>query len=305
MEQNTALVGFSINPELYTQYDGRTQQEKANLTSIKARIGGTSANVATAIQKFGGQSKLLALKGEGDDLQTHILEYVLRTCNISYKNFPILDTGHIALIPEDGIQQKKVFGLKGKLNKEKIPETLVEIDKENGKWRIATGVRTEEVELVKHLFNKHVGHRSLNPRMELVKNKSVFLDLLNNTDLLILNMAEYQACQVVSPSELHKHGPSLVVVTNGEEGGLFSHKTNGSEFFPACNDYIKSDTKLFNTGIGDWFHGSFISKCMELGKPFSELNLEEITNFVQFAAMVAGKKITMEGASNGPGLEDL
>ncbi len=305
MSEKIALVGFSINSEIYTSYDGKTQLEKAPLLSMGAGIGGTSANVATAIQKFGGKSKLLALKGMNDDFATHILDYVLRNCNIPYQNYPILNRSHIALLPDDGIQTKKVFGLKGGIIQSKLPETLAEIEKEFGQWRIATGVRVEEVDLVMCLFNKHVGFRSLNPRMELIKNEKVFHELLKDTDLLICNQSEYHACKVTSPSDLHKYGPSLVIITDGENGGMFSHKTTGAEVFSACGDYIESGAKLFNTGIGDWFHGSFISKCMELGKPFSDLTLQEVLGFISFAARVAGKKITMEGASNGPGLLDL
>lgn len=304
MTPEIALVGFSINSEIIPSYDGRTPLEKAPLASIVANIGGTSANVALAIQTFGGSSKLLALMGEGDDLQTHILKYVLRNCKIPYIDFPILSTSHIAFIPEDGIQTR-VFGLKGKILDQKLSSTIDEISKETGKWRIATGVRIEEVELVLSLFNKHIGFRSLNPRMELIKNKPVFFELLKSVDLLILNMAEYRECKVTSPSELHKYGPSLVIVTDSENGGMFSHKKTGAEIFPACTDYIKEESRLFTTGAGDWFHGSFISKCMEIGKPFSELDLSEITDFVTFAARVAGKKITMEGASNGPSNDDL
>jgi sugar/nucleoside kinase (ribokinase family) len=279
--------------------------EKAPLTSIKAGIGGTSANVALAIQTFGGSSKLLSLTGEGDDFETHTLEYVLRNCKIPYKNFPILTTSHIALLPDDGIQTKKVFGLKGKILQDKLEGTFLEIEKEVGQYRIATGVRVEEVELVKYLFNKHAGFRSLNPRMELIKNKPIFYDLLKSTDLLILNMVEYQTCKVTSPSSLHEHGPSLVIVTDSDNGGMFSHKDTGAKTFPACLDYVSSNAKLFSTGAGDWFHGAFISRCMKFGKSFERLALSEILDFISFAAKVAGKKITMEGASNGPGEFDL
>ncbi len=303
MEPKNALVGFSINAEIIPEYDGRTPLEKALLLSIKAFIGGTSANVALAIQTFNQKSKLLALRGEGDDFENHILEYVLRNCKIPHKDFQILNTSHIALIPNDGIQTR-IFGLKGKILPNKLDQTISEIEKETGQWRIATGVRIEEVKLVVSLFNKHAGFRSLNPRMELIKNKPVFNELLKNTDLLILNMNEYRECKVTSPSELHKYGPSLVIVTDSENGGMFSHKTTGAEIFPACLDYIKNGERLFTTGAGDWFHGAFISRCMEIGKSFNELTFTEIVDFINFAARVAGK-VTMEGASSGPTKNDL
>lgn len=305
MKENIALVGFSINAEVYVSFDANTTLEKAPFESIDAGLGGTSANVALAIQTFGGRSKLLAPMGEVDDFKTHTLEFVLRNCKIPYQRFPILTSSHIAFLPYNSGQLKTVFGWKGEILEQKLQQTYADIDKETGLWRIATGVRLEEIQLVKHLFNKHIGFRSLNPRMELIQNTKIFHQVLENTDLLILNYAEYRLCQVTSPDKLHEFGPSLVIVTDAENGGMFSSRETGAEGFVACKDYISEGEKIFTTGAGDWFHGSFLSKCMENEKPFHALTREEIITFISFAARVAGKKITMKGASNGPQLSAL
>ncbi len=304
MEKENVLIGFSINPELYLKYDGQTDLEKAPLEYYKWRIGGTSYNVARAIQKLGEESKLLALTGINDPT-TATLENLLQGSKIPYKNFPILSETHIGIIPDSGRTKSTTYGKKGEILETELEKTFLEIEKETGKWRIATGVRPAEVALVKCLFNKHLGNRSLNPRIELIKNKDVFYDLLLDTDLLIINMTEYESCQVTSPSDLHQYGPSLVVVTDSENGGMFSHHKWGAERFNACKNYLTKDTKLYCTGTGDWFHGSLISKCKTLGKPFGELSLIELRDFISFAAKVAGKKVTMQGASYGPSLSDL
>ena len=305
MSKKKALVGFSVNTELSAIFDGRTQLEKAPLQSINARIGGTSANVATAIQKLGGEIKLLTLIGINDDFPTHILNYVLEKCDISHKDFKLLDQSHIALLPDDGIQRKKSFGLKGKIDDSKMDSVLAEIDKEDSLWRIATGVRVEEYKLVEFLFNKHVGFRSLNPRMELIRNKQIFKILLKNTDLLICNMAEFEACEVTSPSSLHEYGPSLVIVTDEEKGGIFSLKSFKAERFHANKSYIGKKTPIYTTGAGDWFNGAFTAMCQDYGKPFNELSYKKLIEFINFAARVAGKKVTIEGSSNGPSKEEL
>lgn len=305
MKENIALVGFSVNAEVSVSFDANTKLEKAPFDSIDAGLGGTSANVALAIQTFGGKSKLLAPMGEVDDFKTHTLEFVLRNCKIPYQRFQILSSSHIAFLPNSSGQTKTVFGLKGEILEQKLQQTFAEIDKETGLWRIATGVRLEEIKLVKHLFNKHIGFRSLNPRMELIRNTNIFQQVLQSTDLLILNEAEYRLCQVTSPDKLHEFGPSLVIVTDGENGGMFSCRETGAERFNACLDYTSENTKIFTTGAGDWFHGAFLSKCMDNKKPFSVLTRDEISLFIAFAARVAAKKITKEGASNGPSLLDL
>lgn len=305
MTKEFALVGFSVNSEIYVGYDARMALEKAPLESIKFGIGGTSLNVALAINNFGGKSKLIALTGENNDDSTHILKRMLKKIKIPHTNIPVLDKSHIALIPDDKIQTKKVFGAKGKINSQKMDFVFGQIEKETGKWRIATGARTEEVEFVKFLFNKHFGYRSLNPRMELVKNKRAFYEVLHSTDLLICNLAEYEAIQVTSPSEIHQYGPSLVIITDGENGGMFSKNGEQAKTFSAYTEFSQKSVNLYPTGIGDWFHGSFVGQCMSINKPFVDLNLNEISTFIDISTKVAGKKITMEGASNGPSVDNL
>ena len=300
-----ALVGFSVNTEISIVFDGKNQLEKAPLQTIHARIGGTSANVAIAIQKLGGESKLLALVGINNDFSTHALNYVLDSCKIPHTDFRILDNSHIAVLPDDGIQRNRSLGLKGVIDDSKIGSVLSDIEKETSLWRIATGVRPEEYQFVECLFNKHIGFRSLNPRMQLVKNKSVFKNLLKNTDLLIFNMAEFEACEVVSPSSLHQYGPSLIIVTDEEKGGIWSHKNFSPKRFQANTSYIGKKTVINTTGAGDWFHGAFIFMCQANGVAFNDLKEKELSEFINFAARVAGKKVTIEGSSNGPTMSEL
>jgi len=304
-----ALVGFSANAEVIQVYDRMTTKQKGVLESFESDLCGTSANVARAIISLGQSSKVLALTGVGDDLESHILRFALKKFPVPYSEFMVLNHSHISVLPLDGIPNTKIFGRKGsfmegEIMEEKIGETIALIDKEIGLWRIATGVRPEETPLVTELFNKHEGHRSLNPRRELVEDRPKFIETARNADLLIMNQEEFDYCDEVSIDELHKLGPRLVIITRSKDGGAFSVKGSEPEKFKPCTDYLKN-SEVVETGAGDWFHAAFIVRCIELGKSISTLSLEEVRECIAFAARVSGKKVTMPGAANGPNKEDL
>jgi sugar/nucleoside kinase (ribokinase family) len=305
MDKNIALVGLSFNSEEYYYYNGKAESEKVPITNHKEALGGTSANVAAAIRTLGKESKVLALTGPDDDEKTVLLEKVIKKQKLHYRKFPILNKSHYALILNDGLNPQQLLSFKGKIIEAEIDQTIAKIEEENGQWRIATGVRDQEVPLVEALFNKHEGFRSLNPRMELIQNKEAFKKLLKKTDLLILNYSEYHACNVASLTEFHECGPSLVIVTDSKNGGFFSHKKFKPETFNACKDYVNGSTQIYSVGCGDWFNGSLTSMCMDIGNSFPEMTCEELRISINFAARVAGKKVTMEGAINGPTPEDL
>jgi hypothetical protein len=299
------LVGFSVNAEIVLSYDRMASKEKGNLETIAPYLCGTSANVARAITLLGQSSKVLALTGVSDDFESHVLHFALRQYLVPYSLFPILDSSHIAILPVDNIPNPQIFGKKGNIQLSKIKETVEKIENEKGQWRIATGVRPEEIELVKALFNGQIGYRSLNPRPELIANSIFFREILGRTDLLIMNHLEYDSCRTTSLSELHKYGPKLVVVTQNENGGMFSKLGCKAEMFEPCNDYVSSTSEIYGPGAGDWFHAAFIVRCLELGKSIDNLTNEEIFDCVSFAARVSGKKVTMKGAANGPTKEEL
>jgi len=300
-----ALVGFSVNAEIVLDYDRMTQQEKGKLNSIEPYLCGTSANVARAINLLGQTSKVLALTGVNDDFESHVLRFALRQYTIPHSEFKILDKSHISVLPIDNIPKPQIFGKKGKIEEGKINETIAKINEETGLWRIATGVRPEEIELVKTLFNKHAGHRTLNPRPELIMDRSKFFEILKSTDLLIMNHSEFDSCKMTLLSEFHKLGPNLVIITQNENGGMFSKSGLKIERFDPCNDYINPNTEVYGPGAGDWFYASFIVKCIELGKSIQTLSIKDIRECISFAARVSGKKVTMKGAANGPTKEEL
>lgn len=303
--KQTALVGFSANAELRTKYDRMNPHKKGRLDLFEADLCGTSANVARAINKLGQSSKLLALTGVNGDLETHMLGWVLQNFSLPYSEFPILNQSHIAILPIDGFNDPITFGKKGTIETSKIEETLVKIKMERGQWRIATGVRPAEIILVEELFGRHTGFRSLNPRQELVEDRISFLRILKKTDFLVMNHSEYDACRTTSVAELHQYGPRLIIVTQREFGGMFSLSGFLPERFDVCTDFVSPEIQICNPGSGDWFNAAFHVRCMELGKSINTLDIKDVRECVKFAARVAGKKVTMPGAANGPTKQDL
>src|ERR1035437_3992001 len=151
--ENTALVGFSVNAEIVQNYDRMTQQEKGKLESIIPYLCGTSANVARAIKTLGQSSKILALTGVNHDFESNTLRFVLQKETIPHSEFPILNHSHISILPIDGIPNPQIFGKKGLIIKSKIEETILKIEEQTEQWRVGTGARTEELPLIKALFN--------------------------------------------------------------------------------------------------------------------------------------------------------
>lgn len=323
--QSKVDIGFSVNPEIRVVYDRTSDEEKAPLVDFTCDLGGTSANVARALANMDVPTRIYALTGFEDDLHTHNFKYALKHSpnNIWAEEFNVLEKGHMAVVPVDGVKKtSQVFGYKGIIQTDKI-ERCIRIIKKNNKekvWRVATGVRPPEIELVKALFDENYGFRYLNPRIDLIKEKKIFFNLLARTDVLIVNQVEFDACmnypELNSVSDIEEEfGISLIVVTKGEEGGKFylcnetTDKTGESFIvsgkYDACLDYIKKGEEIYPTGTGDWFGGAMLSVIVKSGKSVYEITEEEIRQAITFASRVAGKKVTMAGPNNGPKESDL
>lgn len=316
-EKPMAFIGFSANPEIIVRINRLKESEKAPLEEMVCELGGTSSNVAKAMAKMEVETKLYALTGYNDDFYSHCFHYAMKhSPGVRTIEFPILEQGHMAFIPIDGVKKvSQVFGYKGKIQPDKIASCIeiIKNDAEENVWRIATGVRPPEVKLVKALFGNHHGFRYLNPRVDLIQSKKIFFDLLRQTDVLVINHAEYIACtsykEISSLSDIQKmFRVSLVVVTCDKDGGKFALKNNVTDTkkqFSACTDYITDGVEIFPTGAGDWFAGATISCFVKLKKSILEITEEEIIDAISFASKVAGKKITIRGAGNGPSVSEL
>lgn len=78
-------------------------------------------------------------------------------------------------------------------------------------------------------------------------------------------------------SALHAMGPAVIALTRGAQGCLVSCR----EGTAACPTY---DTKVMDTtGCGDSFFGAFLSQILLSGREISNLTLEDLTAFADYA----------------------
>lgn len=296
----TADVGFSVNTEQQQKF-GPPTGEKGSLEMIKFGLAGTSANVARAIMTLGHESRLFALTGKERNAEGYLLNFLLKESKIPHVKFPVLESSDFTIIPLDDQSDAKSRCLKNEMVQRRIKNVLKHVEEiEGGTWRIGTGVRGQHIELAKAFFNRHFGHRVLNPRAEIINPTVSFRELLKSTDFLIINSTEYKAFQLTSPSELHKFlykkGQTLVIVTESKHGGMFSLKGHPVERFNACTDYLLDEQPVFENAAGDCFEGGFISKLGDFGKSIATATIDDVRQAILFATHVAGKKITTPDA---------
>ena len=312
--QNQFLVGFSGNIEVKYLFDPSGQGDKQPLKNFEFGIGGTSLNLANAIQTLGGKSRALVFTGANEDPETALLNHKMNDYKFEYLSIPILEKGNVAIHPEDGIHKVISRSYKGKIKPRILTSTCKILESEKNQWRIATGVRTKEYKFVKKFLNNEAsrGYRGLNPGMQLINRKDIFKDLLLDTDLLVMNLAEYQACNYSSPRGLlfdskgNRRGPALLIVTNENKPGFFHHVIHGDGQFKACDKYTKRRKRPpYSPGAGDWFSGAFNLHCQMNGKSYEDIERGVLIDGLSFAAQVAGKKVTMPGSINGPSMSDL
>lgn len=91
-------------------------------------------------------------------------------------------------------------------------------------------------------------------------------------------------------SALHAIGPAVIALTRGAQGCLVSCR----EGTAACPTY---DTKVMDTtGCGDSFFGAFLSQILLSGREISNLTLEDLTAFADYANAAGSVCGTAKGA---------
>jgi len=116
----------------------------------------------------------------------------------------------------------------------------------------------------------------------------------------VLNQHEFRQTSM-ELSELHACGPKIVVVTHDKEGGKFSFN------YGVCCKFnpISFPGGVFETGAGDWFLGGLISELIKLKESVFSVKPDQLKTVIDFAARVAGKKVTIPGGGNGPSRHQL
>lgn len=296
---NNAVVGFSVNPELELVVRDTSGPKKV-LRSMSFCLSGASGNVAMALKKLGGHPHLLGLvtAGHQETLADKLLGEVIRQSKMPFTSIRVLAQTNVCVIPVIGQTNGVLWGKRNRIVHSAVPKALRDLARPKigqHTFTIITSLRAVEIVFAKALLARtQDGFRVLNANGIFCERKE-FKKILSLVDLLVLNQREFSETGM-NLSELHNCGPKIVVVTHDKEGGMFSfHFGHHSQFKP-----VDFPGGKFETGAGDWFLGALVSELIRLRKSVATVTPEQFQKVVDFAARVAGKKITMSGGGNGP-----
>lgn len=306
MKKITHVVGLAVNPEFAFTYDKNDGQSKHPLTDFSVSLSGTSGDVAIGLHQLGERPLLIGAVGNNGSIEDRLIPHLVQ--EFPFVQIPVLEHSSVAVFPNDGTSNPEIAGRRGLI----IPEMIEEAKKvltsqlevlNPETWRIATGLLPREMELGLVLLGNEAGYRSLNPNRYLCQDELI-KSAMSHSDLFIVNWSEYidtmRTLDIEEISKMHNFGPSLIVVTDEVRGGIYSFKGETGSFnakvFPG---------PVFPPGSGDWFHVGLVKKITELVRPIQDLSITDVEEALAFAALVAGKKVHMAGASKGPWLKDL
>lgn len=312
-----AVVGFSVNPEIVFEYDSSMGDEKLPLLNWQIKLSGTSGDVAIALKKLECRSSLIGAIGINDAGRV-LLECAIDKAGINFQALKVLNETSIAFLPVDRLGTVRVIGKRGGLLDEKgITNSILKLrslmthsEIGNTTFRVATGIRPSEYHLVNEFFSEDAqGRRVLNPNREFLKseNRELFQALLEKTDFLIFGEAEYGECNGYQLSDFHTDTTKLIVLTMAENGGRYSliEKPKSQAHIGTFDPIVYPAEKIFSPGAGDWFLAGLLSQFIKRNVSINELNESMLQEDLKFAARVAGKKVTMPGAGNGPSYTEL
>lgn len=298
-----AVVGFSVNPELELKVV-KTEGPKKLLESIDCCLSGASGNVASSFYKLGVPRShllgLIAVDHLKETLADTLLNEVVNRIKVSFTPIRVLTQTNICVIPVIENTNGVAWGKRYPVVRSAVPKALHDLaGPEIGiglkTFSVVTSLRLVEIVFAKTLLARtHVGFRVLNAQKALCARKE-FKKILSLVDLLVLNQREFNETGM-KLAELHSCGPRIVVVTHDKEGGMFSFYSG------YCNRFRPVDFPggKFETGAGDWFLGAVVSELIRIRKSVLTVHHMQFAEVINFAARVAGKKITIPGGGNGP-----
>ncbi len=300
-----ALIGFSANPEVVGVYDSACDREKLPLLEFRVDLSGAAADVATALQKLGRMPHLMGLTGTDHSDEDALFQIALEKARLSFTPVRVLDRTSIAFLPVDKTSRPRVAGRTGTVTSHAATPIVTGIaNGHKGAWRVATGVRVSDVEFASSLYtDAEPGKRVLSPHHTACASKlHGFDELLRSADLFVLNEQEWKWIGGGAVlSDFHCFGPKLIIVTQGESGGMYSLRGRPGEFHAAqC-----PDKAISSVGAGDWFLGALVHSFLEHERHVGNIDVSMLESYLAFAAKVAAKKVTMPGAANGPTLEEV
>lgn len=302
-----AATGLSVCEEILVVPDDAKNIDMSKEPSDITRLAsGTTLNITNILRNtFGFSVKLLAAvdhveKGIGRGFISRRMDQM----NIDWHPLPILDGSHTAVIVRRDGAMHKIFSDKRPLLKEMVQEVGNQIRLSNPAVIIASGVMPGEVNMIREMFTtKPRAIRVLNPRVQLIRDTDKFQQLLENTDLLILNHEELGHClgkeitcegiclDDIKP--IHDRGVSTIILTCNLQGAIISQPTREIWHHQPV---VAAKQVVDPTGAGDSFTAGVAAAILHQ-KPYPELML--------WGAVMASINVGKWGGANCPSLDEF
>ncbi len=253
------FVGCSGNTAAHLHISqGGGSGSKVPVSKIIHRLEGSSINATHALGRLGRHVNLALLVGRADCPERQIFGTLHSKLPKFASVFPlaVLDKCNQAtvLVREGvGTEDHQIFGFKGKVLPGHLKEVFGQIDEatKGACCALLTSVRSEELPFVQRVIAGVPKRRVVMTmhRSTIDGEESILRRLLSNTDILVLNEAEYQSLHQrgFGYRTLHSEGVRLVVMTRGEQNGEFSLKGSLGAF------NVDPAPEVCSVGAGDNF----------------------------------------------------
>lgn len=298
-----AIVAFSINKE-ETVFEPRNRtHSKVTLDDLPRTIAGSSLNVVRALREFGHKVKLLCTVGRDShapDISESLSEWSIDPYLIPVRHGT---PRTIVLLPEANPRETVLFCHKPPYDQGLLARAAQDVADQvaacQPKCRVATGVRPEDVVLVRELFRAD-GYRVLNPNIELIKLRREFSNLACMADLIVMNHEEASSVLGKDPvsfdheRDMPRLGKVLtgkeIIVTMNSHGSCYWHNPADSEL---CSHYVPScaEAVVDPTGAGDVYLAGYLS---------ARLGGCQVHQAMRFATAAAAAKVGKIGGSAIP-----
>lgn len=277
-------VGKEKNKKLEIQVGTKIPVE------IIVSSGGGGTNTATCISKLGLKVGFLGKIGSGHNSEIILRE--LKKSKIDFLGARTKEHTGYSIILETNKKHRTILTHKGASNQLKLSE--VKLGKLKTKWFHFTSMWGESLKTQEKLSDFAVKNNikiSFNPGLRQIKERNKqFFNILKNTHVVSMNLEEAKTLVGNKKEfkdlfkELHKLGPKIACITNGEhEGGV----CDGKYLYKFKPHKVKVGEC---TGAGDAFASSFIVGLIKFN---------DIEKAIRLALVNSEAVIKERGAKNG------
>ncbi len=251
---------------------------KILIKKIDFAIGGGGFNTSVTISKLGLKSAILTKIGSG--FNSHIILNELKKHNISFIGKESKEHTGYSIILETDKKHRTILTYKGAADNLKFSELA--LNKLKTKWFHLTSNGGETFKTQNKLIEfakKNKIKISYNPSTYQIKLGANYIkNIIKNCDVLSLNKEEAEILtnkKTDLHKTIHKLGPKIVCITDGEKPGSVYDGYYLYKFYP--NKTIVNES----TGAGDTFASSFVAglikfKDIELAIKLAMANAESL-----------------------------